>query len=165
MEKLTPREIIKYNLSVKDVADYALSRGWKRVEHPSQLQVFEEPPNEYENPLRFALTSADDFRDAPLRITEVVNLLAAVEDRSPEALIEDIISRSSRLEAKKPRSIEYIIVQGDSEGALNLKGADLIEAEIARDRRRRRIERIIRTPRRTRANSSRWNRPQKSRPH
>lgn len=86
----------RLGLSVKDVAAYASQHGWRPVPHPNQrLMVFVGPLDDFGKPIYLVLTSHDEFRDAPLRWAESINLLANVELRSPTAILAEIQKTNS----------------------------------------------------------------------
>jgi hypothetical protein len=79
------------HLLVHHIADYAISHGWRSVSQPNpRLMVFEKALDDYGNPIQLVLPSHEDFNDTPLRLAEAVSLLAAVEERSVEAVLAAI---------------------------------------------------------------------------
>jgi hypothetical protein len=83
------------HLSVHSVADYAVNHGWQLVSQPNQrLMVFEKALDDCGNPIRLVLPSHEDFNDTPLRLTEAVQLLAAIEERPVEVVLASIQERA-----------------------------------------------------------------------
>jgi hypothetical protein len=65
---------------------------------PNQNQrtmIFQGINDDFGNPIILTLPSNDRFGDALRRLSEAVNLVAFLEDRSPESLLVDIRVRTA----------------------------------------------------------------------
>jgi len=80
MIQIRPHELEALNLSVQDIAAYALHHGWQKISHPNPgLMVFQElVAVEDDEPIHLVIPNQDRFRDIPIRLADAVNLLAAV---------------------------------------------------------------------------------------
>jgi hypothetical protein len=108
MLEISPQLLKEAKLSVNDMATYLTEHGWKIVSNQNQrVTIFQGINDDFGNPLaeplgtRIVLTLPrnDSFGDALRRLSEAVNLVAFLENRSPESLMVDIRDRFSRGEA------------------------------------------------------------------
>ncbi len=82
------------DLRLEDLQAYVEETGWRDVKYPSdRLLVFEGPENDDGNPLLLSLPTRRGFRDTDDRLLDAINLLAAVEQTSPNTILEKIRSR------------------------------------------------------------------------
>jgi hypothetical protein len=108
MTKVSADDDSLRTLSVADVLDYLLQKGWRTIAHPNnQLYVLAGPPDDNGEPIKLLLPKKTEFDDAYLRLAEAMNLIAAVYDRSAYAVIREIMQReqgvrSHRGERKLP---------------------------------------------------------------
>jgi hypothetical protein len=106
MLEISPQLLKEAKLSVNDMATYLTEHGWKKIQNENQrMMIFQGINDDFGNPLaqplgtRIVLTlpSNDRFGDALRRLSEAVNLVAFLEDRSPESLLVDLHARSTYL--------------------------------------------------------------------
>jgi hypothetical protein len=55
--------------------------------------IFQGVNDDFGNPIILTLPSNDDFGDALRRLSEAVNLVAFLENRSPESILVDLQNR------------------------------------------------------------------------
>jgi hypothetical protein len=88
---INPQDLSDVELSVDDLSAYAIRQGWRKVLHPNErLLVFEGVADDEGNPIRLVLPSHKHFGDALLRFAEAINLLASVQNSTPQAILEDL---------------------------------------------------------------------------
>lgn len=91
MSEIEPDNRLLRSIPLDDVADYLLEGGWRRVEHPNnKLLVFEGPDDDDGKPIRLILPRRMDYQDSDVRLAEAINLIAAVEERSPTTLANEL---------------------------------------------------------------------------
>ena len=74
---------------VADVVSYLHQNSWQAIVHPNpRLLVFQGASDDRGNPLTLVLPSQNSFEDSPRLLAKAVNLLAAVEAKSPQEIIE-----------------------------------------------------------------------------
>ncbi len=77
---------------VADIVSYLHHKGWQTVAHPNpRLLVFQGAADDEGNPIQLVLPSQNTFEDSGRLLTKAVNLLAAIEDKSPHEIINLII--------------------------------------------------------------------------
>jgi hypothetical protein len=95
MLEISPQLLKEAKLSVDDMATYLTEHGWKKVPNQNQrITVFQGINDDFGNPIVLTLPRNDGFGDALRRLSEAVNLVAFLEDRSPESLMVDLRDRS-----------------------------------------------------------------------
>ncbi len=86
-------------LSVNDMALYLRYHGWQELPKKNpRLTVFQGENDDSGQPILLMIPSNDQFRDAVLRLSEALELLAALEDCSIEdmlAQIQDFLHRQA----------------------------------------------------------------------
>jgi hypothetical protein len=88
-EKILEDELQTHLLKVADVVSYLHQHGWQTVTHPnSRLLVFQSAVDDGGNPIQLVLPSQNTFEDSSRLLTKAVNLLAAIEDKSPQEIID-----------------------------------------------------------------------------
>jgi len=81
-------------VTVTDVERYLSSRGWKKQPNPQpDLLVFEGPTDDYGKPIIQVLPSAEHYADYRQRLIELITALAVIEDRSAQAVLDDILRK------------------------------------------------------------------------
>jgi hypothetical protein len=96
MLEISPQLLKEARLSVNDMATYLTQHGWKKIPNQNQrMMIFQGNNDDFGNPIILTLPSNDSFGDALRRLSEAVNLVAFLEDRSPESLLVDIRDRSA----------------------------------------------------------------------
>lgn len=94
MTSISPDDRRLRNLTIEKFVAYLASNGWKMVPHPNQqILVFEGAVDDNGKPIKLILPSDEGFEDAPLRLSEAVNLLSAIQTASPDEIISEITSR------------------------------------------------------------------------
>jgi hypothetical protein len=80
MLEISPQLLRQANLSVNDMAAYLTQHGWDKIPNQNQrLMIFH--------------GVTDGFGDALRRLSEAVNLVAFLEDRSPESVLVELQNR------------------------------------------------------------------------
>jgi hypothetical protein len=110
------------NLNVDNFRIYLEQHGWILVNHSNtRLFVFEGPLDDNGEPITLAIPNQLKYRDAYDRLTDAVNILADIEQTSPEDVIQkirfidrDILQMKIRLPANAHPSLEktFQIAQG-----------------------------------------------------
>jgi hypothetical protein len=96
MLEISPQLLKEAKLSVNDMANYLTEHGWKTVPNQNpRVTIFQGINDDFGNPIVLTLPRNDSFGDALRRLSEAVNLVAFLEDRSPESLMVDIRDRSA----------------------------------------------------------------------
>ncbi len=81
---------------VASVRSYLLSRGWRPQPYPRpELLVFEGPADDDGRPIVQVLPSAEQMRDFPLRVEELIASLSILEDRPASAILSDILNEGT----------------------------------------------------------------------
>jgi hypothetical protein len=97
MLEISPQLLREAKLSVNDMATYLIDRGWKKVPNQNQrVMIFQGINDDLGNPIILTLPQNDNFGDALRRLSEAVNLVAFLENRSPESLLVDLLDRSTQ---------------------------------------------------------------------
>lgn len=96
------------NLAIEDIdisklAAYLTESGWKTIQHPNDnVIVFEGPEDDDGMPIDLVLPKEDDFQDSYLRLREAIDLISAIQGKSPHEVIQSIqdgpVSLSENLE-------------------------------------------------------------------
>jgi hypothetical protein len=96
MLEISPQLLKEAKLSVDDMATYLTEHGWEKVPNQNQrITIFQGINDDFGNPIVLTLPRNDNFGDALHRLSEAVNLVAFLENRSPESLIVDLHARSA----------------------------------------------------------------------
>jgi hypothetical protein len=96
MLEISSQLLKEARLSVNDMATYLTQHGWKKIPNQNQrMMIFQGNNDDFGNPIILTLPSDDRFGDALRRLSEAVNLVAFLEDRSPESLLVDLRDRSA----------------------------------------------------------------------
>lgn len=86
------------DIEIGALVDYVTKHGWKRIQHPNDsLIVFEGPEDDEGNPIQLILPTQRDFQDSYLRLTEAINLISVIEERSAHDVIRSIQDKSLAL--------------------------------------------------------------------
>ncbi|NER96615.1 MAG: hypothetical protein F6J86_22685 [Symploca sp. SIO1B1] len=79
------------DIDIEAVINYVTSHGWKPSKNPSShLLIFDGPLDNYGEPIRLVLPRNHNYTDVELRITEAIDLLANVEERDHEEILESL---------------------------------------------------------------------------
>jgi hypothetical protein len=96
MLEISPQLLKETRLSVNDMATYLTQHGWQKIPNENQrMMIFQGINDDFGNPIVLTLPSNDRFGDALRRLSEAVNLVAFLEDRSPESLLVELRDRST----------------------------------------------------------------------
>jgi hypothetical protein len=96
MLEISPQLLRQASLSVDDMAAYLVQHGWAKIANQNQrVMIFQGINDDFGNPIILTLPSNDSFGDALRRLSEAVNLVAFLEDRSPESVLVDLQNRRS----------------------------------------------------------------------
>jgi hypothetical protein len=96
MLEISPQLLREAKLSVNDMAAYLMNNGWEKIPNQNQrVMIFQGVNDDFGNPIVLTLPSNDRFGDALRRLSEAVNLIAFLENRSPESLLIDLGDRAT----------------------------------------------------------------------
>ncbi len=96
MLEISPQLLREAKLSVNDMATYLTEHGWKKMANQnSRVMIFQGINDDLGNPIVLTLPRNDVFGDALRRLSEAVNLVAFLENRSPESVLVDLCDRES----------------------------------------------------------------------
>ena len=91
MLEISPQLLKEAKLSVNDMATYLTQHGWNKVPNQNQrVMIFQGINDDFGNPIVLTLPRNDSFGDALRRLSEAVNLVAFLEDRSPKSVMVDL---------------------------------------------------------------------------
>jgi hypothetical protein len=94
MLEISPQLLRQADLSVNDMAAYLTQHGWDKIPNQNRrVMIFQGVKDDFGNPIVLTLPSSDGFGDALRRLWEAVNLVAFLEDRSPESVLVDLQNR------------------------------------------------------------------------
>ena len=78
-----------YQFQINDIISYLHQNGWQTITHPNpRLIVFQGAADDEGNPIQLVLPSQKTFEDSNRLITKAINLLAAIEEKSPAEIID-----------------------------------------------------------------------------
>lgn len=90
-QQIQQHEFPIYSLQITDIVLYLDENGWQQIAHPSQrLLVFQNGTDDIGNPIQLILPSHNSFEDSPRLIAKAINLLAVVQEKSSQEIIESI---------------------------------------------------------------------------
>jgi hypothetical protein len=91
MLEISPQLLKDAQLSVSNMASYLIQHGWQQLPNRNdRVMIFQGINDDLGNPILLTLPRNDGFGDALRRLAEAINLVAAVEDRSPESVLLDV---------------------------------------------------------------------------
>lgn len=91
MIRLNPNDPCLERLQMSDLVAYLEAHFWQPLPCPNErILLFAGPLDDDGRPIELMLPRESEFRDSPLRLAEAINLLAAVEDRLPQRIIQEI---------------------------------------------------------------------------
>ena len=91
MLEISPQLLKDAQLSVNSMAAYLIQHDWQQLpNHNDRVMIFQGINDDLGNPVLLTLPNNDSFGDALRRLAEAVNLVAAIEDRSPESVLVDV---------------------------------------------------------------------------
>ena len=89
VEQILPEELNTNPLKISDIASYLHQNGWQEITHSNpRLIVFQGAADDEGNPIKLVLPSKKTFEDSNRLITKAINLLAAIEEKSPDEIID-----------------------------------------------------------------------------
>lgn len=92
MKRLTSENQLIRRLKIGDLTRYLQRHGWSTTPSPNtDLLVFTGPKDDDNQPIQLVIPSQDSFADTPDRLADAINLLAAIEDKSPSNMAESIL--------------------------------------------------------------------------
>jgi hypothetical protein len=95
MKRVQPDDPRLEDLRIADFVDYLKDHDWKLVPHPNEgVFLFDGPLDDEGKPFKLLLPRHTGFRDAPLRLSEAVNLVADLEERPIEQVLLALHRRS-----------------------------------------------------------------------
>jgi hypothetical protein len=98
MLEISPQLLREAKLSVNDMATYLTAHGWKKVPNQNQrVIIFQGINDDFGNPIILTLPQNDSFGDYLRRLSEAVNLVAFLEDRSPESVLVGLREPATQL--------------------------------------------------------------------
>lgn len=90
-QQIQQYEFSTHSLQISDIVLYLHEKGWQQIAHPSQrILVFQDGTDDIGNPIQLVLPSHNSFEDSPRLIAKAINLLAAVQEKSSQEIIESI---------------------------------------------------------------------------
>ena len=93
-KQILPEELQIHSLKITDFVNYLHQNGWQTVTHPNpRLLVFRGAADDAGNPIFVVLPSQNTFEDSDRLLKKAVNLLAAIEDKSLQEII-DILTQT-----------------------------------------------------------------------
>ncbi|MBO3461621.1 hypothetical protein G7B40_026800 [Aetokthonos hydrillicola Thurmond2011] len=88
-QQFLPNQLQTDPLNIADVVSYLKQNGWQPVTHPNtRLLVFQGSADDQGNPIELLLPSQNTFEDSSRLLAKAVNLLAAIENKSPQEIID-----------------------------------------------------------------------------
>ncbi|MEH1930262.1 hypothetical protein [Nostoc sp.] len=94
VQKISTEESQTHPLHITDVVSYLQQQGWQAVNHPNpRLLVFQGDKDDAGDPIQLVLPSQNTFEDSDRLLKKAINLLATIEDKSPQEII-DIITQT-----------------------------------------------------------------------
>ncbi|MEM9925385.1 MAG: hypothetical protein AAF915_16805 [Cyanobacteria bacterium P01_D01_bin.50] len=91
IEEILPEELQTHPLKINDIVSYLHQNGWQTLAHPNpRLIVFQSVTDDEGNPIQLILPSQKTFEDSNRLITKAINLLAAIEEKSPDEIIDSV---------------------------------------------------------------------------
>ncbi|MEO1433056.1 MAG: hypothetical protein AAFV71_29120 [Cyanobacteria bacterium J06633_8] len=89
VEQILPEELDSNRLQINDIISYLHQNGWQEITHPNpRFIVFQGAADNEGNPIQLVLPSQKTFEDSNRLITKAINLLAAIEEKSPDEIID-----------------------------------------------------------------------------
>ncbi|MEM1395766.1 MAG: hypothetical protein AAGG00_21260 [Cyanobacteria bacterium P01_H01_bin.150] len=86
---MLPEELNTNPLKISDIVSYLHQNGWQEITHPNLcLIVFQSAADDEGNLIQLVLPSKKTFEDSNRLITKAINLLAAIEEKSPDEIID-----------------------------------------------------------------------------
>lgn len=93
MTNIQPGDPRLKNLRLDDLLTYLEAAGWERLNHPNvRAWVFSGPLDDEGRPFKLMLPRQMDFQDAPLRLADAINVLAGLQEQSPDEVLQEIAS-------------------------------------------------------------------------
>ncbi|MHC5937910.1 hypothetical protein [Nostoc sp.] len=94
VQQISTEESQTHPLHITDVVSYLQQQGWQAVNHPNpRLLVFQADKDDAGDPIQLVLPSQNTFEDSDRLLKKAINLLATIEDKSPQEII-DIITQT-----------------------------------------------------------------------
>lgn len=88
-EQILPEQLQTHPLKIANLVSYLQQNGWQKLTHPNpRLLVFQGASDDQGNPIQLILPSHNSFEDSDRLLTKAVNLLAVIEDKSPQEIID-----------------------------------------------------------------------------
>jgi hypothetical protein len=92
-KQIFQEELLTHLLKITDVVNYLQQHGWRTVNHPNpRLLVFQGSTDDAGNPIQLVLPSQNSFEDSDRLLTKAINLLAAIEEKSSQEIIDLVTS-------------------------------------------------------------------------
>jgi hypothetical protein len=113
--KLTTKD-----LDIGTITAYLEGTGWKRTQHSNKdIIVFEGPQDDEGKPIKLVLPRKTDFQDSYLRLGEAIDLLAAIQEKSPQDVIQSMKSKPHPFNGERGR-LWIVEVWKDERDALKM---------------------------------------------
>jgi hypothetical protein len=94
-QQISTEELQTHPFKITDVVSYLHQQGWQILNHPNpRLLVFQGEKDDAGHPIQLVLPSQNSFEDSDRLLTKAIILLAAIEEKSPQELI-DIITQTT----------------------------------------------------------------------
>lgn len=117
---------------LEKVISYVKRNGWKQISHPNQnLLVFQGSTDDLGEPIQLVLPQSTHLRDSSILLDEAINLIATIEEKTPEKIKKSIELSSDNNQV----SFESVSNQLTGEALVQeveKLSSDLTEKEIAK---------------------------------
>lgn len=91
-QQIQQDEFPRNYFQIADIVSYLQENAWQQISHPSQrILVFQDGTDDIGNPIQLVLPSHNTFEDSPRLIAKAINLLAVVQEKSSQEIIESIV--------------------------------------------------------------------------
>jgi hypothetical protein len=93
MTRIEPDDRLLRSIPLDVLVTYLVANGWKRIEHANnKLLVFEGLDDDDAQPIKLILPRSTDYQDSYVRLAEAINLVAAIQEKSPSTLANELAS-------------------------------------------------------------------------
>lgn len=90
---LTTLNTTEAQIQIEDVITYLEEQGWQPIPHPNpRIKVLQGEEDDFGKPIQAVLPASMDFPDSQMLLDKVINLLAVLEDKTPQEIVTAIKS-------------------------------------------------------------------------
>lgn len=102
IEQILQNELQANSLQIADIVSYLDQNGWQVVSHPNpHLLVFQNGNDDIGNPIQLVLPCQNTFEDSLRLIAKAIKLLAVVQAKSPQEII-NLITQTPTILQEEP---------------------------------------------------------------